>query len=72
MRGRQEGAQTPRGAQLAFQVLHVAFLAAVHELEDPPVLGTNALPCRVAGRVQVGQVPGKQSVPSVGAEARLA
>ena len=42
---------------LAFGVPHAALPAAVHELEDPPVLGPDALPCRVARRVEVGQVP---------------
>lgn len=42
---------------LAFEVPHAALLAAVHELEDPSVLGSDALPRRVAWRVEVRQVP---------------
>lgn len=45
------------GEGLAFEVPHAALPAAVHELEDPPVLGPDALPRRVARRVEVGQVP---------------
>lgn len=44
---------------LASQVLHVALLAAVHELKDPPVLGSNTLPGRVSWSMKVRQVPEK-------------
>lgn len=53
------GRASDRGGRggLASEVPHAALPAAVHELEDPPVLGPDALPRRVARRVEVAQVP---------------
>jgi hypothetical protein len=46
---------------LAFQVLHIAFFATVHELKDPLVLGSNTLPSRVTRCMKVRQIPEKAS-----------
>lgn len=42
---------------LAFQALHVAFFAVLHEFEGPLVLSSDTLPSRVTRSMEVRKIP---------------
>lgn len=46
---------------LAFLFFNIALLTVVHELQNPLMLSTNALPSRVPRRMKIRKISAKQS-----------